>query len=163
MKGMRFFYALCVFTGMVGSLNADLSSIPQDRQLTSDALNDLMKTHNVASSTKEVDECNLILINTLNADYFKKSHIKNSINIPLDSLQSLQAGKSKDKKLQKLVDTLKNKKMVVVYCANSRCSASHQAYAILNDMGVKNLYIYEGGVEEWGQHGFKLEGSTIKK
>lgn len=88
---------------------------------------------------------NIIVINALSAEAFEECHISGSINIPYNELP------------EKLNSLDKNKK-IVVYCAHKLCSASTEAYKILDQAGFTNVYEYKGGIREWLQSGLKTEG-----
>ena len=47
---------------------------------------------------------------------------------------------------------------IIVYCAHYSCPASRRAWHLLNDLGYTNVYAYEGGIAEWYQQGFPVEG-----
>ena len=94
-----------------------------------------------------------ILINVLGKEYFRQSHIMGSINIPISD-------ENFDKKVMQKINDL-NKK-IVVYCANKHCSASPRAAKHLEQLGFKNVYDYEGGIEDWdGEYCFEKEGEKI--
>jgi rhodanese-related sulfurtransferase len=50
---------------------------------------------------------------------------------------------------------------VIVYCSNPLCSASVHAYMLLHSRGFNNLYRFAGGLEEWSEAGYPLEGSLV--
>lgn len=83
---------------------------------------------------------NLILINVLSQEHFIDCNISGSISIPLDELPSK-------------VDSLDRSKKVIVHCASNECSASAQAYKILEEAGFTDLYDYKGGIREWIETG----------
>jgi rhodanese-related sulfurtransferase len=47
---------------------------------------------------------------------------------------------------------------IVVYCTNVRCQASAKAVRILVSHGFKNVRRYAGGLQDWEQAGYPLEG-----
>jgi len=47
---------------------------------------------------------------------------------------------------------------IVVYCSNPACHASRDAYHLLRSRGFKRLYRYAGGLEDWSNAGYPLEG-----
>jgi rhodanese-related sulfurtransferase len=51
---------------------------------------------------------------------------------------------------------------VIVYCSNPLCPVSVQAYRALQMRGFTNLYRYAGGLTEWMEAGYPLEGSQVK-
>ena len=50
---------------------------------------------------------------------------------------------------------------IVIYCSNEACIASIIGYQLLTHMGYKNVRRYAGGIEEWGEAGYRLEGSFV--
>ncbi len=47
---------------------------------------------------------------------------------------------------------------IVVYCTNVSCMASVKAFMILVSHGFKNVRRYAGGLHDWEQAGYRLEG-----
>lgn len=87
-----------------------------------------------------------LVINVLGKDSYDDCHIKGSINIPGEELKSY-------------AQTLDKNQHIVVYCGNYMCPASAMAWKTLTDLGFKNVWAYEGGMAEWYQMGFPVEGS----
>lgn len=85
------------------------------------------------------------IINVLSPYYYQDCHIKGSINIPLEMLEETA------KKLDKNEE-------IILYCAHYQCPASKKAWHILNDLGFTNSKAYEGGIVEWYQLGYPIEG-----
>ena len=52
---------------------------------------------------------------------------------------------------------LEQGKPVVPYCAGKTCNASRRAGEILESHGMK-VYVYEGGISEWRDSGYPMEG-----
>lgn len=88
----------------------------------------------------------LLVINALKKQYYTDCHILGSINVPLDVLEDYA------KKLDKETP-------MVVYCASYHCSVSHKSWHILTNLGFKNVWAYEGGMAEWIQKGYQVQGS----
>lgn len=51
---------------------------------------------------------------------------------------------------------------VIVYCSNPLCPVSIQAYRALQKRGFTKLYRYAGGLTEWMEAGYPLEGSQVR-
>lgn len=85
------------------------------------------------------------LIEVLGEDSYKKGHIPNAINIPVDSLEK-EAGKS-----------LKKTDTIVVYCADYNCHASTNAAKVLLKMGYGKVLDFKGSKKEWVDSGLELE------
>ena len=88
----------------------------------------------------------LMVINVLDKKYFDDCHIKGSMSVPLDDLKSQAASWDKNKK-------------IVVYCASYQCSASREAFKLLDEMGFTNIAAYEGGMKEWHEKGYPTQGA----
>ena len=52
---------------------------------------------------------------------------------------------------------------IVVYCSNVDCPASILAYRILNNNGYENIRRYAGGLYDWEESGYPLEGEMMEK
>lgn len=50
---------------------------------------------------------------------------------------------------------------IVVYCSDRACSASAQAAYLLEKSGYQQVFHYEGGLEEWREAGYPLEGASV--
>jgi len=103
---------------------------------------------------KEELPVNLMLINVLSQEDFKDSHIKGvpgvlSINAPYETFDSMM------KKWNK-------KTPIVVYCSNYFCTASGEKAKQLIEAGFENVKAYEGGIAEWYQLGYPVEGKVEK-
>jgi len=48
---------------------------------------------------------------------------------------------------------------VIIYCANPACPASYRAYYQLKSMGFNKIARYSGGIEDWTEAGYPVEGS----
>ena len=51
---------------------------------------------------------------------------------------------------------------VIVYCSNPLCPVSVQAYRALEQRGFTNLYRYAGGLTEWLESGYPMEGNQVR-
>jgi len=90
----------------------------------------------------------LFVINVLDKKYYEDCHIKGSINVPLNVLESV------------VKDWDKNRE-IVTYCANNKCPASSIAFQTLKNLGFKNVSVYEGGIKEWLEKGYLTEGPCL--
>lgn len=50
---------------------------------------------------------------------------------------------------------------IVVYCSDEACVASRAAYQILVNRGYKNVRRYAGGLSDWEDAGYPLEGEMV--
>jgi rhodanese-related sulfurtransferase len=74
---------------------------------------------------------------------YRTMHIPGSINLHSEE-EALRALKPSDN--------------IVVYCVNDICPISVSAYNFLVDHGFKNVRRYAGGLTDWNQAGYPLEG-----
>ena len=77
------------------------------------------------------------LVETLDPPHFRKAHLPGAINIPTDQIAH-DAPRQLDPD-----DT------IVVYCANTECSASPRAAEELARMGYKRVIDFEAGKKGW--------------
>ena len=89
----------------------------------------------------------ITLINVLDKECYNDCKIPGSINIPYKS------------DMQKAVEDWDEDTYIIVYCASSECPASKEAEKKLTQMGFANVFLYEGGIREWKQKGYKTEGA----
>jgi rhodanese-related sulfurtransferase len=77
---------------------------------------------------------------------FSAKHIPGSLNIssPEDGVKSLDANDE-----------------IIVYCSNEACVASIAAYKMLRASGYENVRRYAGGLLDWEDAGFPLEGELV--
>ena len=88
----------------------------------------------------------LQIINVLDKDAYDDCHIKGSINIPFEELES------EAEKLNKNATT-------VVYCSNYQCAASKMAASMLKNKNFQIVYAYEAGMADWYQNGLPVVGA----
>ena len=50
---------------------------------------------------------------------------------------------------------------IVVYCSWDGCPASKYAYALLENAGYTNISRYAGGIADWEEAGYPLEGDWV--
>ena len=51
---------------------------------------------------------------------------------------------------------------IVVYCSNVTCVASIAAYKMLKDKGFEKVRRYAGGLLDWEDAGYPLEGDMVE-
>lgn len=86
-----------------------------------------------------------VLINVLDKELYDDCHIKGSIHVPFDKIELY--ARALDKKTE-----------IIFYCSNYQCSSSLYAAEKLKQDGFENVYVYEGGMAEWYQKGYPVEG-----
>ncbi len=97
----------------------------------------------------ESKNADFVVINILDTPFYEDVHIKGSINVPLMELADYAQG-------------LNKQAGIVVYCSNYACSASGAAAKQLLDMGFENVWAYEGGMAEWYQLQYPVDGPATK-
>jgi|SRR5581483_4767680 len=93
-----------------------------------------------------------VVINVLKEDVFKGLHIPGSINIPLGEDPEAFAGTVEQK--------VGKSKAIITHCSNDACSAGPRAATILRSKGF-NAEDYPGGMKEWQEAGFPVEGTMV--
>jgi rhodanese-related sulfurtransferase len=86
------------------------------------------------------------LVNALGEWAFNAKHIPSSINI--SNIQDA-------KKILNVDDD------IVIYCSNPVCIASIVGYQLLTCMGYSKIRRYSGGIAEWEESGYPLEGNFV--
>ena len=97
----------------------------------------------------------LILVDTMPADSFKKSHIKTAVNAALPTKLDEVKPEEKEAFLKALGDD-KDKK-IVLYCGFVGCERSHVGALIAKEAGFKNVYRFPGGIAAWLDAGNSVE------
>lgn len=92
----------------------------------------------------------VVVINVLDEPAYQDCHIKGSINIPFEQVES------------KVPSMVEKTATVITYCSNYMCGASSASRDQLINMGYEKVYAYEGGTAEWFQKGFPVEGPCKK-
>jgi rhodanese-related sulfurtransferase len=92
---------------------------------------------------------NLKLVFTLGEWQYRTAHIPGSLNLPCSS----RMYRSDD-----ALQGLDRDDEIVVYCSNPACFASISVYYLLKQRGFKNVSRYAGGLEDWLQAEYPLEG-----
>lgn len=87
----------------------------------------------------------LLVINVLSEHWYKDCHITGSINVPLKELIYTVAQWDRNQE-------------IVVYCALDACDAGEKGYILLRCMGFEHIEDYRGGIKEWFQLGYPVEG-----
>ena len=92
-----------------------------------------------------------IVVDVLPADNYRESHIKGSVNIPYDQVEQWASRLIPDMNAE-----------VVVYCANYKCPASIEAGKTLKRLGYTNVHDFKGGMKEWLDRKYTVEGHKAK-
>ena len=91
----------------------------------------------------------LKLVFALGEWQYRAKHIPGSLNIPCPP--SLYAS-------TEALRGLERDDEIVVYCSNELCFASISAYYFLAKRGFKNVSRYAGGLLDWQDAGYPLDG-----
>ena len=89
---------------------------------------------------------NLKLINAMEENKFRMKHIPGSLN--LFRREDLEQNLSKDEH-------------IIVYCTDNACNKSLMLYQLLEALGYKNIIRFAGGLYEWENEGYQLEGDMV--
>lgn len=117
--------------------------IPENQVKTPETHSKELKSVNYEQMKKIVGNPDFIIIDARREDDYKKAHIPGSIN--------LFALSEPNEKFE-IIMTIPMGKKYVIYCDGGNCDLSHQlATEFLNSFGFTNVYVYEGGWEEWNK------------
>jgi len=86
----------------------------------------------------------VIVIDVLAPEYFRKQHIPKALNIPNEILEEV------------IHEIIEHHRPIVVYCYNTECQASPAAAKLLEELGYENVYDLEVGIEGYKQAGFNV-------
>lgn len=84
------------------------------------------------------------LVMVLNEWAFQMKHIPGSLNIPFG---------------EKAPELLNEDEEIVVYCSGDPCAASGMVYKQLLARGFRKVRRYVGGLADWEDAGYPLEGA----
>lgn len=87
------------------------------------------------------------LVNALDEGAFRAKHIPGSLNV------------STPEAAMKLLDPDDE---IVVHCSGPACFASVSVYNILKANGCTKVRRYAGGIEDWEEAGYPLEGKMVE-
>ena len=92
-----------------------------------------------------------IVVDVLDTDSYREAHIKGSVSIPHDQVEQWAS---------RIIPDLNAE--VVVYCASYSCPASVEAGKTLKRLGYTNVHDFKGGLKEWMDRKYPLEGYKAK-
>ena len=90
---------------------------------------------------------NFKLVMVLGDSGFRAKHIPGSLNVPAPEVAAAKLDPDDE---------------IVVYCSGDECPASRYAFQILTERGYKNIRRYAGGIADWEEAGYPLEGEMVK-
>jgi rhodanese-related sulfurtransferase len=88
-----------------------------------------------------------LVINVLDKALYDDCHIPGSIQVDFD-------------KVERYVSDYKKDHPIIVYCSNYACMTSHFVVNKLLEKGYTQVRVYAGGMAEWYQAGYPVEGSA---
>lgn len=106
-----------------------------------------------ALKAKIDSEDDFLLVDTLGDQSYNRAHLPEAVSI------SAKEDGFADRVEQAVAD--KNQE-VIVYCASFECQLSPQAAQELVDAGFENVVDFEGGLKDWVQSGYSLEGEDAE-
>ena len=92
------------------------------------------------------DHTPVMLINAMEENKFRAKHIPGSLNIF---------------RKEDIEKALVKEDEIIVYCTDLACNKSVLLYQLLEVMGYKHVYRFAGGMREWEDAGYPLEGEMI--
>jgi len=98
-----------------------------------------------------VEQGRVQLVDVLPASEYRKEHLPQAINVPLQSLTT------------EGTRTLRKDVAVIVYCEDFQCDLSARAAWRLESMGFQEVYRYTPGKADWLAAGWDTEGTQAKK
>ena len=118
--------------------------------------------YDLQKTIKKHKRGDIVLINALPCEYYQKSHIPNSFNIPYNRISKFSQRELLDwvkdvvkmnyPKLNKLLQQRKinlYELPIVVYCAHEKCNASEKLALGLLKKGFVNVNEFKGGMKEY--------------
>jgi rhodanese-related sulfurtransferase len=107
---------------------------------------ELIERDELKAKLDRADDFKLVMM--LNEWAYNAMHISGSINI-------FTPDKAKDE--------LDPDDEIVVYCSNEACMASVIGYQALKDAGYEHVRRYAGGLVDWQEAGYPLDGERARK
>src|SRR5687768_7896931 len=107
-----------------------------------------MKTINAQQLKSRLDSGSPVkLVNAMEENKFQAMHIPGSLNLY---------------RREDIEKSLKKDDEIIAYCTDESCNKSILLYNLLEAMGYKNVTRFGGGMREWEEAGYSLEGDKIK-
>ena len=98
-----------------------------------------------------VEQGRVQLVDVLPASEYKKEHLPQAINVPLETMN------------QENTKPLRKDVAVIVYSSDFQCDLSARAAWRLETMGFQEVYRYTPGKADWLAAGWETEGTQAKK
>lgn len=117
-----------------------------------------MNTHETITSDelkqKLDNQSDVLLIDTLGEQSYQRAHLPQAVSI------SAKDDDFTDRVAQAVTD---KKQEVIVYCGSFSCGLSPQAAQELAEAGFENVVDFEGGLKDWVESGYGLEGEEADR
>ncbi len=95
-----------------------------------------------------------VLVDTLGDESYNRAHLPQAISISAQD----------DDFVANVEEEVPEKDTeVIVYCGSFDCPLSDNAANQLTDAGYANVVDYEGGLKDWAEGGFELEGEDAEE
>ncbi len=100
----------------------------------------------------------MLIVDTMPADNFKKEHIPGAVNFPLPIPEMKEMDAKTKADLEKVLGQNKDR-LIVFYCGFTKCTRSHNGAMWAVKLGYKNVYRQPGGIKAWDEAGYPVEKS----
>lgn len=100
------------------------------------------------------EEKDFVLVDVLSEGSYNSKHLPGAKHASVKESDFLE-------KIQEMVP--EKDKPVVVYCGSFSCQLSPFAAHKLSEMGYTEVYDFEGGLADWQDGGYSLEGATAEE
>ena len=91
----------------------------------------------ISDMVKALARKDSVIIDVLEAESYKRVHIKDAINIPIENLE------------EEILEKVDRDTPVILYSIDVECPVSRIAAKKMEDMGYIDVSYYPGGKEEW--------------
>lgn len=79
---------------------------------------------------------------------FGRGHIPGAMNLPIRRFQE---------EYPELAERIQTASWLILYCTGYTCPDSHHLAVRLKEKGVKNILLFQGGMEEWMERDYHVE------
>jgi rhodanese-related sulfurtransferase len=122
--------------------NTSASSGDTSRDSSGSTLVNYLTADELYSRIKQGED--IAILDVRSNDSFLLKHIKGAINIPYTEL------------VQRTIE-LDKSKVIIVYCSDTNCGLSKNAFDTLTAAGFTKVFTLEGGIESWRAKGYPVE------
>ena len=115
---------------------------------------EVVSTENLKTWIDEEKE--MVLIDTMPADFYGKGHIPTAVNAVMPKTGLADATDEEKKAFEAALGTDKDQ-LIVVYCGFTACGRSDAGALYAKELGYTNVYRQPGGIIAWRNAGFEDE------